>query len=131
MAFQRRSGGGRKGATKPVLSVAMSVKQGNGYIKGPNFGLWDNTEGGPIYRGTLKDDRLGEVLEFLSNAFEAQLPVGLAVFENNEGQGGGAFKKPGGFKKSGGFNKKPNPFKKQQQQEEEEGPDEGEQEPEF
>lgn len=130
MAFQRRKQGG--GGSKPALSVALSAKQGQGYIKGPSFGLWANEEGGPAYRGTLKDEYMAQVLEFLSNAYEAGIPVSLAVFDNAErGQGGSpAPKKFGGFKKAGGFGapRKPNPFKPQQDQG---GPDEGEPGPEF
>lgn len=122
MVFKRKQGGGHK---PPDLSVALSVKQGNGYIKGPSFGLWSNEEGGPAFRGSLKGEYLAQVLEFLTNAYDADIPVGLAVFENdNQGPAKQGFKKPA----AGGFKKKPNPFKKQtepepeEEQEEEEGP---------
>jgi hypothetical protein len=116
MAFQkRRSGGG----SKPAMSVQLSCKVGDGqYEKGPSFGLFINEEGGPAFRSTLKGDYLTQTLEFLSNAYDAGLPVNLAVFDNSEREGkpSGGFKKPGGFK-----DRKPNPFKKKEQ-EQEQGP---------
>jgi hypothetical protein len=122
MAFQRRRQQGKQGGNPPTLSVALSVKQGKGYIKGPSFGFWPNEEGGPAYRGTLKDDYLTQVLEFLSNAAEANLPVSMAVFDNSQdGPSKGGFKKPG-FQKPGGGFKKPNPFKQQEEGEEQEEP---------
>jgi hypothetical protein len=115
----KRQFGNRKGAgKKPELSVALSVKQGNGYVKGPSFGLWTNEEGGPAYRGTLKGDYLNQVVEFLANAAEADLSVGLAVFDNEEKPGNRAGKPwNDGFKQPA---KKANPFKKQEPQEQEE-----------
>ena len=115
MAFQRRQQGGNK----PALSVQLSVKQGKGYIKGPSFGFWTNDQGGPAFRGTLKDDKLAEVLELLGNAQEAGLPVGMAMFDNSEqAPASGGFQKPasGGFKKPAFRAKKPNPFKQQEEQ---------------
>jgi len=106
MAFKKRQGDGNR----PALSVALSVKQGKGYIKGPSFRFWPNEGGGPAFRGTLKDEYLEEVLEFMANAAEANLPVSLALFDNSE-----QAPKQGGFKKQGGFPpaKKANPFKRQ------------------
>ena|SRR5690242_4354927 len=117
MVFQRRQQGGNK----PALSVQLSVKQGKGYIKGPSFGFWTNDQGGPAFRGTLKDDKLAEVLEFIGNAQEAGLPVAMAMFDNSEqAPAGGGFKKPSGFKKQGASpsfaQRKPNPFKPQQEE---------------
>ena len=112
MLFQRkRKGNG--GHKQPDLSVALSVKQGNGYVKGPSFGLWSNDEGGPAFRGSLKGEYLAQVLEFLHNAYDADIPVGLAVFKNGDKAEG--FKKP-----KSGFTKKTNPFKKQAEPEQEE-----------
>jgi hypothetical protein len=115
MAFRSpRQFGHKKGAgKKPELSVALSVKQGNGYVKGPSFGLWTNEEGGPAYRGSLKGDYLNQVVEFLANAAEADLSVGLAVFDNEERPQPGA-------KKSFQAPKKANPFKKQAEPQEQE-----------
>jgi len=119
MAFQKYS---KQGAgNKPNLSVQLSVKQGKGYIKGPSFGFWTNENGGPAFRGTLKDDKLAEVLEFIGNAQEAGLPVIMAMFDNSEqAPASGGFKKasPNAFKKSGASfgAKKPNPFKQQEEQ---------------
>jgi hypothetical protein len=118
MAFRSpRQFGHKKGAgTKPDLSVALSVKQGNGYVKGPSFGLWINVEGGPSYRGTLKGDYLNQVVEFLANAAEADLSVGLAVFSKNEDRPQKkSFQAPA---------KKANPFKKQAEPQEQEQDDE-------
>ena len=118
MAFQRQGFKKSGGGNKPALSVQLSVKQGKGYIKGPSFGFWPNENGGPAFRGTIKDDKLAELLEFVGNAHEAGLPVIAAMFDN---QGGGSFQKPSGFKKpSGGGFKKPNPFKQQQEEQQEE-----------
>lgn len=111
MAFQKRKSGGDNPA---AFSIALSVKQGKGYIKGPSFSFWPNDQGGPAFKGTLKEDRLAQVLEFLSNAYEENLPVSMAMFDNSEGKTGGGFKKPGGFKP-----KKPNPFKPRQEEQEE------------
>ena len=126
MAFQRKRAGG---GNSPALSVQLSVKQGNGYTKGPNFGFWANEQGGPAFRGTLKEDKLAEVLEFLSNAYDANLPVSMAMFDNAAGSA--PAKKPfsNGFKKSGASfgAKKPNPFKRQAEPEGEDS----QEEPEF
>jgi hypothetical protein len=113
------------------LSVQLTVKQGNSYIKGPSFGFWSNDQGGPAYRGTLKEQRLQDVLEFLSNALEAGLPVSMAMFDNSEHEqpkkqwsgGAGGFKKPaGGFQQQ---QRKPNPFKQQQEEGQQDGPNFG------
>src|SRR5919109_828744 len=96
MAFQRKQGGG---GNRPALSVQLSVKQGKGYVKGPSFGFWPNENGGPAFRGSLKEDKLAEVLEFIGNAHEAGLPVIMAMFDNSEAPrsptGKPGFKKPG------------------------------------
>jgi hypothetical protein len=119
MAFQKqgfkRSGGGGQAA----LSLTLSAKSGREYIKCALTGLWVNDAGGPSHKGSLSGDRLAQVLEFLSNAYDAGASVSVALFDNSERPAGG-FKKPasGGFKKPGGFSKKPNPFKKQQEEEE-------------
>ena len=108
-SFKKKQGGGGK----PALSITLSVKQEQKYIKGPSFGLWTNDAGGPAYRGTLKDKYLTEIVEFLGNAAEADLPVSVALFNNKE---------QGQAPKSGGFQKKANPFKKQQQEDKTEDP---------
>lgn len=114
MAFNFKKGGG--GKSKPDLSIALSVQVGeNKYEKGPSFGLWLNDKGGPAYRGTLKDEYLAQVLEFLASAQEAGLPVSLAAFSNEERASSPAPKKVfGGASKFG----KTNPFKKSAPQEE-------------
>jgi hypothetical protein len=112
MAFQSKGGFQKRngGAKQPAISVCFSVKQGNGYVKGPSFGLWVNDQGGPAFRGVLKEERLAQVLEFLSNAYDADLPVSLAAFDNKEqgGNGGGGF--------TGKAPIKNNPFKRQLKQ---------------
>jgi hypothetical protein len=139
MAFQRRQGGGG-GKNAPTLSVKLSVKQGQEYIQGPSFGFWPNDQGGPAFRGKLSDDRLAEVLDFLSTAYESGLPVSMAMFDNagqRPAAAKPAFRKPafqkpaggaskfgsGGFRKpaAGEFNRKPNPFKPVEEQEQQEG----------
>jgi hypothetical protein len=121
MAFQRRPQGG---GNKPALSVQLSVKQGKGWIKGPSFGFWPNDQGGPAFKGNLKEDKLAEVLEFIGNAHEAGLVVAMAMFDNSEQKPAG-FKQAGGFQKKQGFSpsgaqRKPNPFKQQQPEEDDE-----------
>lgn len=120
MAFQRKRQGG---GNKPALSVQLSVKQGKGYIKGPSFRFWTNDQGGPSHRGNLKEDKLAEVLEFLSNAYDANLPVIMAMFDNSEAPAGGFKKSGGSFKKPSGFQKKPNPFKQPEADEQQDEPE--------
>jgi hypothetical protein len=125
MAFQKqgfkRSGGGGSAA----LSLTLSAKSGKDYIKCPLTGLWVNEDGGPSHKGSLKGDRLAEILEFLSNAYDAGITVSVALFDNSERSEGGFKKKPA-FKKPGGSFKKPNPFKKREEESSEEEGDEGE-----
>lgn len=116
MAFNFKKGGGG-GKKKPALSIALSVQVGEKkYEKGPSFGLWTNDKGGPAYRGTLKDEYLAQVLEFLASAQEAGLPVSLAVFSNDNQASSPAPKNVFGAGKFG----KTNPFKKQAAQTQEE-----------
>ena len=117
MAFKRKSSGGGK---KPDLSIALSCKVGERkYEKGPAIGTWRNEDGGPAFRGSLKEDRLAQVLEFLSNAYEADLPVSVAIFTSD---GDAPAKKKPSFSSGGGLKKpgfsKPNPFKKREEEEE-------------
>ena len=111
MAFQRQQQQPR--GKKPAWSLKLSVKQGNSYVAGPGTGFFDNEQGGPAMRSTLKGDRLKEFAEFLFNAHEAGLSVSMSMFDNSQEQQAPkqAFqpKKPTGFAP-----KRPNPFAKQE-----------------
>jgi len=102
------------------LSITLSAKNGRDYVKSSFTGLWVNEAGGPTHKGSLSGDRLAQVLEFLTNCYDAGMSVSVALFDNSERSGGGFKKAPGGFKKPGGSFKKPNPFKKREEEPSEE-----------
>jgi hypothetical protein len=130
MAFQRKQQGGN---TDAAFTVKLSAKQGNKWVEGGSFSFWPNENGGPAFKGSLKEERLQSIIEFLTCALEEGLTVSMSMFDNTQ-QGrssGGGFKKQGGFtnafKKSGASfgAKKASPFKRQheEQQEEQQGED--------
>jgi len=126
MAFQRRQQQQQGGNTDAAFTVKLSAKQGNKWVEGGSFSFWANENGGPAFKGTLKEERLQNVVEFLMAALEENLTVSMSMFDNTNYRG---FKKQasGGFKKQGGYtglNKKPSPFKRQQaEQQDEQGQD--------
>ena len=77
MAFKRR--GGHK---RPEYSIATSVMIRKGkYKKGPSFGMW-KSDNGPIARGSVKEDYLGELGKFLRIAAQKEQSVSFALFKN-------------------------------------------------
>jgi len=71
-----------KGSTKPTMSISTSIFVRKGkYIKGPSFGLWP-AETGPVARGTVKDDYLIELAQFLKKAHGNDQSVSFALFKN-------------------------------------------------
>lgn len=76
MAFRR---GGSK---RPEYSIATSVMIRKGkYKKGPSFGMW-KSDNGPIARGSVKEDYLGELGKFLRIAAQKEQSVSFALFKN-------------------------------------------------
>ena len=67
---------------KPARNILLSVKLGEGnYVKCKHgMGLFPNPDAGPLFRGTLKDEYLVEVHEFLGRAIKKGIPVRLAEF---------------------------------------------------
>ena len=78
MAQGYRSGGN----DKPARNILLSVKLSNGeYIKCKHgMGLFPNSDAGPLFRGTLKEQYLVEVHDFLGRAIKKGLSVRLAEF---------------------------------------------------
>jgi hypothetical protein len=78
MAFKR---GGSK---RPQFSISTSVFVRKGkYIKGPSFGLWD-ADSPVVARGSVKEDYLAELAEFLQKAVDKDLSVSFALFKNKK-----------------------------------------------
>jgi len=102
MAFQRKQQGDN---TDAAFTVRLSAKQGNKWVEGGSFSFWPNENGGPAFKGTLKEERLQSIIEFLTAALEEGLTVSMSMFDNQQQQAG----KASGFKKQGGFT---NAFKK-------------------
>jgi len=129
MAFQRRQQQ-QGGNTDAAFTVKLSAKQGNKWVEGGSFSFWVNENGGPAFKGSLKGERLQNVVEFLMAALEENLTVSMSMFDNTNYRG---FKKqsfkPNAFSKSGaGFAntmpRKASPFKRQQsEQQDEQGQD--------
>src|SRR5689334_20088344 len=95
MAFQRRQQQGQ-GGQQSAFTVKLSAKQGNKWVKGGSFSFWANENGGPAFKGSLKEERLQSILEFLTFALEEGLTVGMSMFDNAEqGRASGGFKKQG------------------------------------
>ncbi len=79
MAFR-----GRGGHSRPKYSISTSVKIRDGkYAKGPSFGLWD-ADSGPMARGSVKDEYLEDLVEFLEKAAKKEVPVAFALFKNKD-----------------------------------------------
>lgn len=79
MAFKR---GGHK---RPQYSVSTSVAIRKGkYLKGPSFGLWLNDSDVPMARGSVKENYLSELVEFLTKAERKDLSVSFALFKNKD-----------------------------------------------
>lgn len=71
-----------KSHSKPQYSVSTSVSIRKGkYVKGPSFGLW-LADSGPMARGTVKEDYLGELIAFLKKAHANDQGVAFALFKN-------------------------------------------------
>ena len=78
MAFKKAS------HNKPEYSISTSVAIRKGkYIKGPSFGLWI-VDNGPVARGSVKEDYLAELTDFLKKAAAKDLSVQFALFRNDE-----------------------------------------------
>lgn len=76
MAFKK---GGHQ---RPQYSISTSVFVRKGkYLKGPSFGLW-LAESGPMARGSVKEDYLQELVEFLEKAQSKDQSVSFALFKN-------------------------------------------------
>lgn len=72
------------GSQRPQLSISTSIFVRKGkYIKGPSFGLW-SADNGPMARGTVKDDYLQELADFLQKAAKRDMGVSFALFENKD-----------------------------------------------
>lgn len=80
MAFKKRSGGGNR--PKYSIAVSVAVRKGK-YVKGPSFGLW-TADSGPTARGSVKEDYLQELIDFLSKAAKRDQSVSFALFENDK-----------------------------------------------
>lgn len=75
---------GKGGGNRPHMSIAFSYKKGDEYVKGPSFGLWRNEDGDvPAARGSVKEEYLAELAEFLSKADKRGRTVSAALFENS------------------------------------------------
>src|SRR5690242_21934006 len=102
MAFKKfsREAAGQQSA----FTVKLSAKQGNKWVEGGSFSFWANENGGPAFKGSLKEERLQSIIEFLTFALEEGLTVGMSMFDNQERSSGGFKKQASGFK-SGGVKK--------------------------
>jgi len=70
---------------RPEYNIAPSIFVRKGkYISGPSFGLWTNDKGGPMARGSVKDDYLQELAEFLLKAAKREQSVSFALFKNKK-----------------------------------------------
>lgn len=71
-----------KSSKRPQYSVSTSIFVRKGkYIKGPSFGLWD-ADSGPMARGSVKDNYLTELREFLAKAEKREQSVSFSLFKN-------------------------------------------------
>jgi hypothetical protein len=115
--------GNKQGGSKPRpdLSTQFSVKQGNGYYKGPSYGVWVNDKGGPAFTATLTPAMVQELAEFFGALAEQRMGCKASTFDNRQGDNSESKPASGGFgKKASGFGaKKANPFKAQSEETEE------------
>ena len=67
---------------KPARNILLSVKLSNGeYVKCKHgMGLYPNPDSGPMFRGTLKEQYLVEIHDFLGRAIKKGFAVRLAEF---------------------------------------------------
>jgi len=76
MAFKRG------GHSRPQFSISTSVFIRKGkYAKGPSFGLW-TADSGPVARGSVKEEYLDDLIEFLRKAQKNEMGVSFALFKN-------------------------------------------------
>jgi hypothetical protein len=74
----------RGGSKRPQYSVSTSVFVRKGkYIKGPSFGLWD-ADSPVMARGSVKEDYLEELAEFLTKAADKGVSVSFSLFKNKK-----------------------------------------------
>ncbi len=66
------------------LGVSVMVRKGK-YVKGPTIGLYSN-DNGPIARGSVKEDYLDSLREFLNKAAKHDQSVSFALFKNKKRQ---------------------------------------------
>jgi hypothetical protein len=78
MAFKKSFKGKRP---QYSISTSVAVRKGK-YVQGPSFGLWDNDGKGPMARGSVKEDYLGELISFLRKAEKNEQSVSFALFKN-------------------------------------------------
>jgi hypothetical protein len=70
------------GGSRPEFSISTSVFIRKGkYAKGPSFGLW-KAESGPVARGSVKEEYLGDLISFLQKASKNEQSVSFALFKN-------------------------------------------------
>jgi hypothetical protein len=76
----------KKGAaTKPTMGIYFSHKKGKKtYINGPNFGLWPSESDKVEARGTLKGDRLEELITYLKKRAKAEDSVNAALLKHKK-----------------------------------------------
>ena len=70
--------------TAPKMGVYFSHKKGKKYINGPSFGLWDSDSDKVMARGTLKDERLDDLIEYLKKRQKREESVNVALLKNKK-----------------------------------------------
>ena len=82
----RQIEGESMGNPKPQYSIGTSVAIRKGkYVKGPSFGLWINDKSDfPMARGSVKENYLTELIEFLQKCEKRDLSASFALFKNKK-----------------------------------------------
>lgn len=73
-----------KGGKRPNYSLSFSarIKKGK-YKQGPYVGLWD-ADGKVMARGSVKENYLSDLVEFLTQSAKKDYAVGVSLFKNSK-----------------------------------------------
>ena len=73
-----------KGGKRPNFSLSFSarIKKGK-YKQGPYVGLWD-ADGKVMARGSVKENYLSDLVEFLTQSEKKDYAVGVSLFKNGK-----------------------------------------------